>query len=210
MKQLCRICWVEAVGESLKTAELQNLVGRIKIGDRQAADVLIRRSAQRLEALASRMLHSFPGVDRWEQTGDILQNALQRLLRTLKGVEPDSVAGFYRLAAQAVRRELLDMARHYSGSTNAAANHESLTDSAAMNGFTSRDEDNNLERSTAFHEAVGQLPEADREIVELGYYEGLEKYEIAGLLGVSEKTIRRRWDRIARRLADELGDELPS
>lgn len=198
------------MGDPLKTTELQNLVGRIRVGDRKAADDLIRRSAQRLEALASRMLHTFPGVERWEQTGDVLQNALQRLLRTLRSVQPDSVSGFYCLAAQSVRRELLDLARHYSGPLNGAANHESLADSAAMNGFTSRDDTRNLERWTAFHEAVGRLPDPDRELVELGYYEGLEKHEIAELLGVSVKTVGRRWDRIARRLADELGDEMPT
>ena len=199
-----------AVSESLETTELQKLVGRIRIGDRQAADDLVRRSAERLEALASRMLRTFPGVRRWEQTGDVLQNALQRLLRSLRSVQPDSVAGFYRLAAQSVRRELLDLARHYSGPHNGAANHESLPDQTPLNGFASREDARNLERWTAFHEAVGRLPESDRELVELGYYQGLEKSEIARLLETSEKTVQRRWDRIARRLVDELGDDLPS
>ena len=79
-----------------------------------------------------------------------------------------------------------------------------------MNGFTSRDDTRNLERWAAFHEAVERLPDTDRELLELGYYEGLEKNEIADLLGVSVKTVGRRWDRIARRLADELGDEMPT
>ena len=92
------------VSESLKTTELHDLVDRIQAGDREAADALIRRSAERLENLASKMLKGFPGVARWEQTGDVFNSAVARLLRTLGEVTPDSVAGFFSLAAQAVRR----------------------------------------------------------------------------------------------------------
>jgi RNA polymerase sigma-70 factor (ECF subfamily) len=202
------------VTESLKTGELHDLVGRIQAGDRQAANDLIRRSAERLESLASKMLRDFPAVRRWEQTGDVLQNALQRLLRTLGQVRPDSVTGFFRLAAQSVRRELIDLARHYTGPLNGAANHDSLPEanrsgSFPLNNFAAREDLRNLERWAAFHEAVGRLPEPDRELIELGFYEGLDKNEIARLLGVDERTVRRRWNRATRRLADDLGDDVP-
>jgi RNA polymerase sigma factor (sigma-70 family) len=203
---------VPGVGDSLKTTELHDLVDRIKAGDRQAADVLVRRSAERLENLARKMLRDFPAVRRWEQTGDVLQNSLNRLLRTLSDVTPDSVAGFFRLAAQAVRRELLDMARHYTGPWNPAAHHESWPDGSSppsgwSNGTT---EARNLDRWAAFHEAVERLPEREREVMELGYYEGLGKDEIGRLLGVEERTVRRWWNQATRRLVQALGDEIPS
>ena len=109
------------MNESLKTTELHDLVDRIQAGDRHAADALIRRSAERLEGLARKMLRDFPAIRRWEQTGDILQNSLTRLLRTLRNVTPDSVPGFFRLAARVVRRELLDMVRHYMGPRGAGS-----------------------------------------------------------------------------------------
>lgn len=200
--------------DSLKTTELHDLVSRIQTGDRAAANDLIRRSAEQLETLASKMLRTFPSVKRWEQTGDVLQNALQRLLRTLSQVRPDSTKGFFRLAAQAVRRELIDLARHYTGPLNGAANHDSLPEanssgSYPLNSYAAREDMRNLERWAAFHEAVGRLPEPDRELIELGFYEGLEKNEIARLLGVDERTVRRRWNRATRRLADDLGDDVP-
>ena len=200
------------MSEALKTTELQDLVGRIQAGDREAANDLIRRSAERLEALARKMLKDFPAVRRWEQTGDVLQNALTRLLRTLSDVRPDSVAGFFRLAAQAMRRELLDLARHYAGPLSPAAHHDSLPDGSAgspINGFRGNDDLRNLERWAAFHEAVERLPDEDRGIIELGFYEGLGKDEIARLSRVDERTVRRWWNRAARRLADRLGDEVP-
>lgn len=201
------------VSESLKTTELHDLVDRIQAGDRQAADVLVRRSAERLEELARKMLRDFPCVRRWEQTGDVLQNALTRLLRTLSNVTPDSVAGFFRLAAQAVRRELLDMARHYTGPWNPAAHHESLPDASSaspLSQLAAPAEVRNLERWAAFHEAVGRLPEDDRELIELGFYQGLSKDEIARLIGVDERTVRRRWNRATRKIANDLGDDIPS
>lgn len=200
------------MSDSLKTTELHDLVDRIQSGDRDAADALVRRSAGRLEELASKMLKGFPGVARWEQTGDVFNNAATRLLRTLREVTPDSVAGFFRLAAQAVRRELLDLARHYAGATNPAAHHESLPDGppAACHWASRSREARNLERWAAFHEAVERLPKDDRDLIELSYYEGLARDEIARLFEVDEKTIRRRWNRATRRLVESLGDEIPT
>ena len=201
------------MNESLRTTELHDLIGRIQAGDRQAAGDLINRSALRLEERASHMLRHFPSVKRWEQTGDVLQNALQRLLRTLREICPDSVEGFFRLAAQSIRRELLDMTRHYRGPLNAAANHDSLPDGSLglpMKAGPSQEELKNLECWAAFHEAVGRLPDEERAVIELGFYEGLDKDEIARVLSVDVRTVRRRWNRAKRRLTDELGDDIPS
>jgi RNA polymerase sigma factor (sigma-70 family) len=201
------------MNESLKTTELHDLVDRIQAGDKQAADALIRRSAERLEGLARKMLRGFPAVRRWEETGDVLQNSLTRLLRSLRSVTPDSVAGFFRLAARMLRRELLDLVRHYMGPEGLGRHHESLPDgSSALPSqlAISPEEIRNLERWAAFHESVEKLPEADRELIELGYYEGLKTDEMARLLGVEEWTVRRRWNRAIRKLIAMLGDEIPS
>jgi RNA polymerase sigma-70 factor (ECF subfamily) len=198
--------------ESLRTTELRNLVGRIQAGDRKAANELVNCSALRLEELAHKMLRHFPSVNRWEQTGDVLQNALQRLLRTLGDVCPDSVPGFFRLAAQSIRRELLDLTKHYRGPLNDAANHESVADPVGLAGqpTVTRQELHNLDRWTAFHEAVGRLPDEEREVFEMVFYEGLAKEEVARVLGVEARTVRRRWNRAKRRLTDELGDDIPT
>jgi RNA polymerase sigma-70 factor (ECF subfamily) len=199
------------VNDSLKTTELHDLVDRIQAGDRAAADALIHRSAERLENLARKMLRDFPAVRRWEQTGDVLNSALTRLLRTLREVTPDNVTGYFRLAAQAVRRELLDMVRRYTGPDGFGGNYESLPDGpSAAYGPTASAEVRNLERWAAFHEAVERLPDEDRGLIELGYYEGLDKDEMARLLGVDVRTVRRRWNRATRRLAEALGDEIPT
>src|SRR5262249_22408836 len=64
-----------------------------------------------LERLARQMLRSFPAVRQREQPDDVLQSALLRLTRALRAVRPCSTADFFGLAAEQVRRELLDLAR---------------------------------------------------------------------------------------------------
>jgi DNA-directed RNA polymerase specialized sigma24 family protein len=71
--------------------------------------------------MASVMLRRFPGVARWEETGDILQGATMRLLRSLETLSPNSVAEFLGLAALQMRRELLDLARRHEGEKGRSA-----------------------------------------------------------------------------------------
>jgi DNA-directed RNA polymerase specialized sigma24 family protein len=97
----------------LQTASLHDLVSRHRAGDRAALDVLIRRTGKRLERLARKMLGTFPAVQAREETDDVLQNALIRLTRALGSVTPASVRDYYRLAAEELRRELLDLARRH-------------------------------------------------------------------------------------------------
>jgi DNA-directed RNA polymerase specialized sigma24 family protein len=101
--------------ESFHTASLRKLVERIHDGDHQAADELIRRGAGRLKRLTRKMLNSFPKVSKWEETGDVLQNALVRLLGTLGKLKPENTRAFFGLATEHLRRELLDLNRHYQG-----------------------------------------------------------------------------------------------
>jgi DNA-directed RNA polymerase specialized sigma24 family protein len=96
---------------SLHTTQLRRWAARIRAGDRAACEEMLRAAQSRLERLARKMMRRFPGVARWEESGDLLQNALLRLLRALEHVKPTSVRSFFGLAAERMRRELLDLAR---------------------------------------------------------------------------------------------------
>ncbi len=56
------------------------------------------------------MLRDYPRVKRWEDSDDVLQNALIRLLQALAAVKISTAKDFYALAALQIRRELLDLA----------------------------------------------------------------------------------------------------
>src|SRR5262245_53991081 len=108
---------------SASTTLLQGYLERMGTGDVAARDELFRQVGGRLERLTRKMLKGFPGVQRWAQTDDVLQNALVRLLRALQDVHPVTVREFFALTAEQVRRELLDLARHYYGPQGRGAHH---------------------------------------------------------------------------------------
>jgi RNA polymerase sigma factor (sigma-70 family) len=194
------------------TVQLQRWAERIRAGDRAAPDELLRATGARLEALARKMLDRFPDVRRFEQTGDVLNNALLRLLRALREVQPTSVRDFFGLAAEQVRRELLDLARHHSGPEGMGANQAS---NAAESGPAGQGEpadprdERDLERWTAFHEAVASLPAEQREVVGLIFYYDCPQAEVAALLQVTERTVRRHWQRACLRLNEVLSGWFP-
>src|SRR5262245_57434375 len=102
---------------------LQACIDRLAAGDETARDELLGGTCQQLERLTRKMLRDYPGVRRWEQTGDVLQNASLRLCRALQQVKPPTLRDYYRLAALQIRRELTDLARHYYGPQGGGANH---------------------------------------------------------------------------------------
>src|SRR5436190_7445893 len=101
--------------DSFRTCQMHRCVERWQAGDVTAADDLLRAIGPRLEHLAHKMLRGFPVVRGWTETADVLQGSLLRLLTTLRRLRPNSTRDFFNLAAVHIRRELLDLARHFRG-----------------------------------------------------------------------------------------------
>src|SRR5436309_5851669 len=99
----------------LNTVLLHQCVDRMREGDPTSRDELLRRAWRRLDRLARKMFRRFPSVQRWVDVDDVLQNAALRLLRALEQERPTSTRGFFGLAAEQMRRELVDLARHFLG-----------------------------------------------------------------------------------------------
>jgi RNA polymerase sigma-70 factor (ECF subfamily) len=59
---------------------------------------------------------------------------------------------------------------------------------------------------TDFHEKVQLLPEAEREVFDLLWYEGLTRAEAAQVLGVAERTVKNRWRNAKLELQRLLGE----
>jgi RNA polymerase sigma factor (sigma-70 family) len=197
-----------------QTDEADDLLERHRAGDASARGGLIRLAQLRFTALARAMLRRYPHLRRWEQTDDLLNAALTRLHRTLMGVRPESVRHFDNLAATQIRRELIDLARSYYGPEGLGANHHTDgTDPgvrlAQVSDRSGRPE--TLEGWTAFHEAVERMPEEEREVFDLLWYQGMTHSQAAEALGVATKTIQRRWASARLLIQDALdGQHLPS
>jgi RNA polymerase sigma-70 factor (ECF subfamily) len=196
---------------------IQRWIDRLRDGDDSARAALLDTACARLTRLARKMLKSYPGIRRWEQTDDILQNALIRLDRALQAGAPPTARDFFRLAAAQVRRELIDLARHYQGPRGLGAHHATQLgrgDSAdgvamAADPPDTTHDPGRLADWAEFHSAVAALGEADRELFDLLWYQGLTQAEAAALLGVTERTVNSRWLAARVRLGDSLGGQLP-
>jgi RNA polymerase sigma factor (sigma-70 family) len=199
---------------SSKSLLMQNWIDRLRNGDEAARDELLNAACERLREITRKMLRRYPRVKRWEQTDDVLQNVSLRLCRTLSQVTPADVRAFLRLASLNIRRELLDLVKHYCGPLGLATHHASNPGLADPTGRspepqTLAHEPTRLAAWSAFHEAVEGLPEEEREVFDLLWYQGLAQTEAAELLGVTERTVRRRWQSARLLVAEALHGEIP-
>jgi RNA polymerase sigma factor (sigma-70 family) len=192
----------------------QRLLAQANAGDEASREQLFRHCCDRLERLARKMLSDFPSVRRWEQTDDVFQNAAMRLMRALREVKPESVRHFYALAATQIRRELIDLARHYGGANGAPASFESRNRNSTND---ERDEfepgeltnaPDRLASWTELHEHIANLPDEEREVCELLWYQGLTQPEAAELLGMPLRTLKRRWQAVRLKLHDVMNGQL--
>jgi len=58
------------------TTQIQRWLDLLQTGDEAARDALVRHSCDRLTRLTRKMLRGYPRLRRWEETDDVLQNAL--------------------------------------------------------------------------------------------------------------------------------------
>jgi RNA polymerase sigma factor (sigma-70 family) len=188
-----------------KGPSLHDLLQRLRTGDRSARDELVSHTYNRLHRLARRMLRGCPEVGRWEQTDDILHNALARLLRALETTPPDSVRHFYNLAAHQIRRELLDLVDRLQGPRGVGGNPTPPAAGAQAEALDRAKGPLSLAVWWEFHKAVESLPDELREVIGLVYYDGLTKDEAAEVLGVLPRTVKRRWNRACSALSLALG-----
>jgi len=195
---------------------VQQCLDRVRVGEDAAWDDLLSVAGRRLERLARHMLRDFPGVRRWEQTGDVAQGAAIRLQRAIRAEVPGTPRDFFRLAALQIRRELIDLARHHFGPHGDAAHH--LSDHPALGSASNNppaipaDETHDptvLASWTEFHEQVESLPQEERDVFDLLWYQGLTQPEAAELLDVPLRTLKYRWRSARLRMTELLGGRMP-
>jgi RNA polymerase sigma-70 factor (ECF subfamily) len=197
------------------TSRLQACLDGLRPDDPAARGAVLEISQERLRLLVRKMLRRYPGVRRWEETDDVLQLVLLRLDRLLQEAKDFTVVDYLRLAATHIRRELIDLARHYGGPRGAGANHASPPGGAGPPGlFPAEPSDSSADPAalacwTELHRQVEQLPAAECEVFDLLWYQGLTQAEAASVLGVSLNTVKRRWQAARLGLFRALNGELP-
>jgi RNA polymerase sigma-70 factor (ECF subfamily) len=191
-----------------QTIQLQGLIVRLHGGDDSARRELIRCAYDRLRRLAAVVLNeSFPRLKRAPalvDTTDLANEVALKLYEALADVQPQSVHDFLRLAAQRMRWLLLDLARR------ADRSEERQRETPGAEAVEPTPSENSLSATlAALYQQIEELPEKEREVVDLLYFHGLSQAEAAALLGTAERTVRRHWTAAKVKLFEGLKDFLP-
>lgn len=181
--------------------EVTQLLAAWSEGDRSALDKLLPLVSGELHQLAHRYM-SRERPDHTLQTTALVNEAYVKLVDQ-RVARWQSRAHFFGIAAQIMRRILIDHARAHLGARRSGGVRVSLEDVAVLS-------DNRATELVALDEALQTLAKLDERkgrVVELRYFGGLSVEETAEVLGVSPDTITRDWRRAKAFLRRELANE---
>jgi RNA polymerase sigma-70 factor (ECF subfamily) len=190
------------------------LVQRLREGDESARSDLIRYACERLRRRSREMLRSYPDLRKVEQTDDVLQEALLRLTRAFEEGKPlESGLHFWHRAAVLIRRSLLELARKHRGRDGERPRQLTGQDDGEAGPLQrcpdKGDGPQSLAEWTEFHEQVEALPEKEKVMFGLRWYDGLSHEEAAAVLGISEREVKRRWQSARCLLSQRRNGERP-
>jgi RNA polymerase sigma factor (TIGR02999 family) len=134
------------------------------------------------------------------QTTALVNEAYMRLV-DYKRMQWQDRAHFFAVAAQVMRRILVDHARSHNIKRGAGVQHVALDDVAVVNGDRTGD-------LVALDDAMNALARLDPrkvQIIEMRFFGGLSVEETAEVLKVSPATVRRDWGIAKFWLYRELG-----
>ena len=203
-----------AVDENHTTSVVQRYLDELAgvRGDSPAEPIvreLVASSVNRLHLLCTSML--FRGYPRLTlpplnlRSEEMLSSVVERLLKAMREVRPQTVRQFFGLASQHMRWELNDLARRLDENTAAVELRDSLVPAPPET-----DGSQVTPNARRMLEAIEHLPEDEREVFNLVRIQGLTQPEAAGVLGVSAKTVQRRLNRGILLLSEQLADLQPN
>ncbi len=149
------------------SAEIQELIDRLRDGDPKARRELLERTHDRLLRIAARIFREdFPGLHGRHDLESVVSEVWMRLVVALDSTVPQTVNGFFGLVFTKVRQVLLDMARgqrrgdvHRQDGRLDPAEPEST---AAFDRADTTHDPGRLALLTEFHEQIAKLPDDER------------------------------------------------
>jgi len=184
--------------ETLKEpqASITRLLGQARDGDAAAFDQAYTLIHDQLRRAAHRQLRGRRG-DTFSTTV-LVNEAWLKLSRA--DFEARDREHFLAIAARAMRMIVMDHVRRACADKRGGQQvRVTLDSSLAM--------DQGAEQLLALDEALRRLAEADArlaQVVEWRYFAGLTELEVAGLMGLTERTVRRDWRKARAFLGREL------
>ena len=190
---------IRAEDMAVPSGEITQILAQMRAGDPEAASRLAPLVYQELRRIAQRYMR-FERRDHTLQATALVHEAYFQLLDQRKDWQNRS--HFFAVAAQLMRRILVDYARARS-----AAKRGGSLDKVELDQLPAVSEPL-PEKMLALDAALSRLAEWDARqsrIVELRFFGGLSEEDIAALLGVSVRTVKREWSMARAWLYREVG-----
>jgi RNA polymerase sigma factor (sigma-70 family) len=168
---------------------------------------LLDRAVRRLHLLCTDLLYrqyrrlTLPPLNL--QPDELLGAVVERLLKAMQSVHPQTVRQFFALVNQHMRWELNDLARRLDEQPAVLGLDDQQVPGPPSSGSVL------TPTGRRMLEAIDRLPEEEREVFDLLRIQGLTQTETAEVLDVSTKTVQRRLNRSLVLLAKELDDLRP-
>jgi RNA polymerase sigma factor (TIGR02999 family) len=170
-------------------------------GDPTAAARLMPVVYEELRRLAGHRMRS-ERANHTLQATELVHEAFLKLIKT-ESVDWQGRAHFLAVAARTMRQVLIDHARAKQTAKRGAGAVVALADEVEVTDTGSLDA---VELSDAI-EALARLNERQARIAEMRLFGGLTQAETAGVLGVSEDTVKKEWRLVRAWLRTRLGAE---
>ena len=171
-------------------AEITVLLRAWQAGDRRALDRLIALVYHELHVIASRYM-----AHEWRkgalETTDLVNEAYMKLVDQ-RDVDWQNRAQFFAVAAQVMRRILLDDARRRFRGKRGAGAAQVPVDAVVIAAPDAGDAVDILAIDRALHDLERFDPDQAK-IVELRFFGGMTVEETSAVLGVSPATVKREW-----------------
>jgi RNA polymerase sigma factor (TIGR02999 family) len=180
--------------------DVTELLRRVRQDDRAALDELVALMYPDLHRMASGRLAQNDTITLLDATS-IVHEAYLRL-RNAGRIEAQSRPQFIVYASQVLRSVMVDFARKRRAARRGSGRADVTLSDELAGGLGGTDED--IER---VNEALDELAEVDprlRHVIEMRYFGGFNDQEIADALGVTDRTVRRDWERARLLLAVTL------
>lgn len=179
-----------------------HLLQQLSSGSEAAADQLIPLIYAELREIASRQMRRERG-DHTLQPTALVHEAFLRLVGNNQSTWQNR-QHFLGVAAQAMRRTLVDHARRRRAQKRGGNDEKIELDEALLAGSEAPAVD--LEALDSALTSLGELDRRQARIVELRFFAGLSVEETAEVLGISPATVKRDWQFAKAWLRREMAD----
>lgn len=182
------------------TAPLTDLIQSAKGGDESAIRQLFDATYQELRALARMRLRK-GGRGTLLDTTALVHESFLRFARAGR-LQVEDRRHFFGYAAKVMRSVVVDFVRERLAERRGGGAEHVTLDTALGDGA-----DTGADEVLRVHEALGSLAEIDERlvrVVEMRYFAGMTETEVADVLEITERTVRRDWEKARLLLAQAL------